>query len=215
MSRLHTLMTTTEAVAAHLGAEPAESIEIPPETIEGLPGVVVIEHRQRRRVGNMTWGFPRLTRAMREQGEPPGRIGLVADLTNPLWEQVVVDPRRRCLIAITHFANPDGVPGEMTRTWFSIQDQPIVAWAGFWRNTPDGPVFAGMTMTANEAVMPTNDRMPVLLDPPEYDRWLHGPIEDVIAFQFRPPCAAHRMVTEARNGRWRSDTLPSRQATLL
>jgi len=127
----------------------------------------------------------------------------------------VVDPRQRCLIALTHFANPDGVPGEKTRTWFSVRDHPILAWAGFWRSTPDGPVYAGMTMTANEAVMPTNDRMPVLLDPHEYDRWLHGPIEDVIAFQFRPPFPAHRMMQDATNGRWRSDTLPSRQVALL
>ncbi len=32
----------------------------------------------------------------------------VADLTNPMWKKVVVEPRYRCLIPITHFANPDG-----------------------------------------------------------------------------------------------------------
>jgi len=45
-----------------------------------------------------------------------------------------------------------------------FKDEPLVAWAGFCRNLPDvGPVFAGMTMAANDAVMPYNDRMPVLL----------------------------------------------------
>jgi putative SOS response-associated peptidase YedK len=58
-----------------------------------------------------------------------------------------------------------------------VKDEPLVAWAGFCRNLPDvGPVFAGMTMTVNDAVMPYNDRKPVLLGRHEYERWLHGSI---------------------------------------
>jgi putative SOS response-associated peptidase YedK len=88
-----------------------------------------------------------------------------------------------------------------------------MAWAGFCRNTQEfGPVYAGMTMAANDAVMPTNDRMPVLLEPGEYDRWLHGSIEDVIGFQFRPPVAADRMIVEQTSDRWRGEGLPSRRA---
>src|SRR3546814_17959233 len=79
-------------------------------------------------LGQMLWGFPRLTREMRLRGDPPGRIGLVADLTNPMWETMVVESRYRCLIPITHFANPNGTPGEKTRSWFSLEGQPIVAW---------------------------------------------------------------------------------------
>lgn len=83
-----------------------------------------------------------------------------------MWDQLVVDPRYRCLIALTHFGNPDGVPGAKTRTWFSVEGQPILAWAGFCRNTPEhGPVYAGMTMEANAAIPPTNDRMSVLIEP--------------------------------------------------
>src|SRR3546814_9575233 len=78
---------------------------------EGLTGLVIFEKGGRRLLRPVTWGFPRLTREMRERGEPPGRIGLVADLTNPMWEEMVVEPRYRCLIALTHFGNPDGTPG--------------------------------------------------------------------------------------------------------
>jgi putative SOS response-associated peptidase YedK len=66
-----------------------------------------------------------------------------------------------------------------------------------------------MTMAANDAIMPTNDRMPVLLEPDEIERWLCGSIEDVIHFQFRPPIAASRMIVEPTNDRWRGDGLPS------
>src|SRR3546814_4177161 len=96
-----------------------------------------------------------------------------------MWETLVVESRYRCLIPLTHFANPNGTPGEKTRSWFSLEGQPIVAWAGFCKNTAEfGPVYAGMTMEANGAAMPYNERMPVLLEPHEYARWLHGRSEE-------------------------------------
>ncbi|URW75915.1 SOS response-associated peptidase family protein [Sphingomonas donggukensis] len=209
MSRLYTVMAGVADVATHFGAEIPASVGVPPETIEGNPGLVVLESGYRRLLKLMSWGFPRLTREMRLRGDPPGRIGLVADLTNPMWEHLVVDQRYRCLIPLTHFANPNGDPGEKTRTWFSVTGEPLVAWAGFCRNTSEfGPVYAGMTMTANALVEPYNDRMPVLLARSEYDSWLHGTIQDVIAFQFRPPVASESMTILNTEDRWKSGKLP-------
>lgn len=37
----------------------------------------------------------------------------------------------------------------------------------------------------NEAIRPVHDRMPVLLQPDEYDQWLHGSFNDVLEFQQR------------------------------
>lgn len=209
MSRLHAVMAGVEEIACHFDAEPSDALSPPYEVIEGCPHLVAIENQGRRMLKRLSWGFPRLTREMRLSGDPPGRVGLVADLTNPMWEQIVVDPRYRCLIPLTHFGNPDGPPGAMTRTWFSVRDQSIACWAGFCRNTPEfGPVYAGMTMDANAAVMPTNDRMPVLLEPHEYAMWLHGSISDVIEFQFRAPFAAERMEVLKTEHLWRSGKLP-------
>jgi len=214
MSRLHTILADTIDVAAHFGVEPVPQVEHAEEMVEGNRGLVVRESHGRRVLQTMTWGFPFIDREMRERGEPAGRIGLVAELTKPLWEKTVVDPRYRCLIVLTHFANPDGQQGARTRTWYSLADQPIMAWAGFCRNTPEfGPVYAGMTMEANAVVAETNERMPVLLDPGEYDWWLRGSIRDVIGFQFRPPVAAERMVVTRTDDLWRSGGLP-RQAGL-
>ena len=208
MSRLHAVMATVEELARHFDAEPSDALAPPYEVIEGDPSLIVIESPRRRMLKRATWGFPRLTREMRERGDPPGRIGLVADLTNPMWDKLALDARYRCLIPLTHFANPDGPAGERTRTWFSVKDQPIACWAGFCRNTHEsGPVYAGMTMDANAAV-PTNDRMPVLLHPSEYELWLHGSIADVIQFQFRAPFEAWRMEVAQTDDRWRSGKLP-------
>lgn len=209
MSRLHTVRASVAEVAAAFGAEAPADLVVPPETVEGQPGLVVYERNGRRLLRSMTWGFPRLTREMRVRGEEPGRVGMVADLTNPMWEQTVVDPRYRCLIPITHFANPHGDPGAKTRSWFSVRDRPVVAWAGFCRNLPEGgPVYAGMTMEANAAIPPTNDRMPVLLDPEDYDAWLHGGVQDVIRFMYRPPFDAARMRVQHTDDAWRSHIAP-------
>lgn len=58
-----------------------------------------------------------------------------------------------------------------------------------------------MTTDSNSAVAPLNPRMPVLLEPEDYQRWLHGPIEDVIAFQFRP-FPAERLVKRVTDDLW-------------
>ena len=209
MSRLHTVQATVEDVARHFGAEAPEGLEVPRDTVEGCPGLVVIERGGKHFLRSYSWGFPRRDRDRLERGDPPEPLGLVADLTNPMWEKVVADPRYRCLIVLTHFANPDGIPGEKTRTWYSVKNQAIVAWAGFCRNTPEfGPVYAGLTRDANSAIPPTNDRMPVILMPHEYEEWLHGSIEDVIRFQFGPAIGADRMIVDRTEDRWRSDGLP-------
>jgi len=209
MSRLHTVRASIADIARHFDAEPVADLVVPDETKEGLPGLVVLERNDRRTLRSMDWGFPRITREMRLAGDGPGRIGLVADLTNPMWDTMVVDPRYRCLIVLTHFANPAGLPRAKTRTWFSVHGEPILAWAGFCRNTQQfGPVYAGMTMEANSAIRPTNDRMPVLLERGEYGQWLYGPIQDVIRFQFRPAFEAERMKVEHTDDLWNSGVAP-------
>ncbi|PWE54439.1 DUF159 family protein [Metarhizobium album] len=211
MSRLFSVSRSLEEIVAHFGVDVVPPLEVPPETIEGTYGLVVIEKDGLRRLKLIPWGFPRQTSEMRRGGEPPGRIGLVADLTNPMWEQTVIDPRYRCLIPMTHFANPDGPKGSKTRTWFSLHRQPLMTWAGFCRNTREfGPVFAGMTGEANDLVRPLNDRMPVILKPDEYERWLHGGIDEVIKLQFREPIPSDDFSVLETMDRWQSGIPPSR-----
>ncbi|MBN8814519.1 MAG: SOS response-associated peptidase family protein [Sphingomonas sp.] len=210
MSRLYANTATISEINLQFGTELGVSMDVPVETIEGDPGLVVVEVGGRRVLRTMTWGFPRKTTEMAIRNEPPQRLGLLADLTNPMWERLVVDPKYRCLIPLTHFANPDGDPGSKTRTWFSVDGEPLSAWAGFCRNTPEfGPVYAGMTMSANALVEPYNDRQPALLGQHEYERWLHGTIQDVIAFQFRPPLPTGRTIIEHTDDRWRSGKPPA------
>lgn len=211
MSRIHTTLASLADVAAFFDVQPVPNIITGTEVTEGRTGLILREGASGRRIlQNMSWGFPRLTREMRERDGEPGRVGLVADLTNPMWDTTVVDARYRCIVVLTHFANPDGDEGERTRAWFSLKDQPIMAWAGFCRNVPDfGPVYAGMTMAANRAIEPFNDRMPALLEPDDFNAWLKGAIGDVIRFQFRTSVAPDRIAIERTDDLWRSGVLPS------
>lgn len=66
----------------------------------------------------------------------------------------------------------------------------MFAWAGLWRVSDEwGPVYSGVMTDANDAVAPVHDRMPVLLQRDEYERWLHGDFDEAVAFQTRvfPP----------------------------
>ena len=81
-------------------------------------------------------------------------------------------------------AEAEGLKGSKTRTWFSIKDQPIFGWAGLWRESAEwGPVYSGAMTDCNEAIRPVHDRMPVLLHMDEYDQWLRGDFEQLLAFQ--------------------------------
>ena len=50
-----------------------------------------------------------------------------------------------------------------------------------------GLVYVGLTMDGNDAALPLNPRMPVIVLPGDYDEWLDGSIDDVMDFQFRDP----------------------------
>jgi putative SOS response-associated peptidase YedK len=179
---------SAEEIAAHFGVSPPAQIKVPAETRPREPGIIIRGNSSRRTMHSAPWGFPLPIRhKVTGELQTLKPVNLVADLTNGMWSSLVQEPRYRCLIPFTHFGEPDGVRGSMTRTWFNVKGEPLYAWAGFCRNTEEwGPVFAGMTMDSNEAVLPLNERMPVLLPPEDYDRWLEGSIRDVIEFQFRP-----------------------------
>lgn len=161
------------------------------EVYPGAPGLVVVENEGRRELRSMTWGFP-LPLKSKKTGEPikPKPVNNIADLTSWMWRNIAPRPGNRCLIPVTEFAEAEGEKGSKTRTWFSVTDQPIFAWAGMWRDSDEwGPVYSGLMTDCNDAIRPVHDRMPVILHAEDHDAWLHGSIKDVIAFQERvfPP----------------------------
>lgn len=188
MCNLYTERKSAAEVAAHFGVDlaPAE-FNRPEETLPGYPGLVVREAEGRRVLEKMVWGFP-LPQKSKKTGFPikPKAVNNIADLSSFMWKFVASKPEHRCLIPVTEFAEAEGVMGSKTRTWFRVKGEPIFAWAGMWKASDEwGPVYSGLMTECNDTIRPVHNRMPVLLMPEDYDRWLHGSLDDVTAFQDR------------------------------
>lgn len=186
MCNLFTVRKSAAEVAAHFGVTlPVTQFNAPEEVYPGYPGMVVREQDGARVLQSMTWGWPVRLKGMKPESKPK-LVNNIADLRKSFWIGAARKPESRCLIPVTHFAEAEGSKGAKTRTWFSLHDRPIFAWAGLWRDSAEwGPVFSGAMTDCNAAIRPVHDRMPVLLHEAEYDQWLHGSFDDLCAFQER------------------------------
>lgn len=217
MCNLYTERKSAAEVAAHFGVDlPVAEFNRPDETLPGYPGLVVREAEGKRVLEKMVWGFPRPMKSKRT-GLPikPKAINNIADLDNFMWRHIAPKHEHRCLIPLTDFAEAEGEPGSKTRTWFRVKGEPIFAWAGMWRTSDEwGPVYSGLMTDCNDAIRPVHNRMPVLLMPDDYDRWLHGDIEDVLAFRDR--CFPNDLIEMERTGElWNRKNCPPIEPTLL
>jgi putative SOS response-associated peptidase YedK len=88
--------------------------------------------------------------------------------------------RRRCLLPIDNFFEWKAIKGQKAKQPYAIamkSDEPF-ALAGIWENwRRPGPhewlrTFCVLTTNANELVSDIHDRMPVIIPPDAYDRWL-------------------------------------------
>jgi len=198
VSNLYRLKASAPDLARQFVIDPSPEVRALSPVRPGEFGLIVRGLTGNRSLHKARWGFPRPGRNVE-----PSPVNLVADLTNPMWDGMVPDPRYRCLIPVSALGQPDGPKGWMTRTWFTIPEWPVFALAGFCQSIPHtGPVYAAMTGTSNTLVWPLNDRSPIIVAPDEYDRWLTASIQDVIGFQFRAPFPADRMAMERTDELW-------------
>ena len=115
----------------------------------------------------------------------------VRNLGLPQWRRLAAEPHNRCLVPLTEFCEwtPDkhkvgdgpAIKGEM---WFDVPDQPVFAVAGFWQQTVKGAGFTMVTCDPNELVVPIHPKaMITILHEADWDRWLRGSYDDVVALQ--------------------------------
>ncbi len=87
--------------------------------------------------------------------------------------------QQRCLIPVDGFYEWQAVPGQKTKQPFfiGVRDVPVFAFAGLWEQwtAPDGQRLETCTIITTEAnslMQQVHTRMPVILDPADYTRWL-------------------------------------------
>lgn len=116
--------------------------------------------------------------------------------------------QRRCLVIADGFyewqATKDGKqPFRITMRSF----EPF-AFAGIWQVVDGEPAYVILTTEANEVTRPIHDRMPVIIENEEHDRWLDPDLPTEDAVQLLDPYPAHAMaavrVSKAVNS-WRNE----------
>ena len=96
------------------------------------------------------------------------------------WPWKMVSRRQRCLILADGFyesEKPAGAKGTVTWRYYSMADRAPFAFAGLWVEIADqrtGEVLDGYTIVTTDAnsVIHMHERMPAILDPDNYERWL-------------------------------------------
>jgi putative SOS response-associated peptidase YedK len=91
--------------------------------------------------------------------------------------------RRRCLIPANGFYEWQRLERGKRPYFVRMRDERVFAFAGLWDRweSPDeGAVETCtiLTISANAVLAPIHDRMPVILPPGEYDRWLDPSLKD-------------------------------------
>ncbi len=90
--------------------------------------------------------------------------------------------RRRCLVVADGFYEWQRTGGKKQPYFIRLADDRPFAFAGLWERW-EGPDHAALetctliTTEANELMAPIHDRMPVILSPDDYDRWLDPAIQ--------------------------------------
>jgi putative SOS response-associated peptidase YedK len=110
--------------------------------------------------------------------------------------------RRRCLVLADGFFEWVVIPGEKVKQphYITLHDHQPFAIAGLWENwqSPDGSEIKSATLittSPNSMMAKLHNRMPVIIDPKDYDRWLdpaeRGPetLNDLLV-----PFASEKMV---------------------
>ena len=168
-----------EAIAEYFRAEPAEgslcaapAYNIAPTTTQ--PVVRQSRDTMQRELVDMRWGLV----GYQSKGPDPKRSTFNARSesleSSGLWRGPL--HRHRCIVPASGFFEWQKPSREAWR--FSLESEQPIAFAGLWdawKNPQDNAwlqSFAIITVPANTLLSSIHDRMPAILHPHEFDRWL-------------------------------------------
>ena len=168
----------------HLGADWSAAAEIWPKR---QAAVLHLDTDNDRHLSEMQWGFL-LPQTSRRTGKPilpkavtnarDDRIG-----TSGFWAGSLAN--RRCLVPATAYCEFSR-RSSTGRHWYAVAPGETFAFAGIWTRF-EGVIggerqslrtFAIATTRPNALAMQIHNRMPVILDPGNYDQWLTGNVDD-------------------------------------
>lgn len=171
MCNLYRLRTTSAEIRHVFGADVPEGANYGTEVYPGYPGLVTAGDQARV----MNWGFPRVGTGKNGQQLKPRPVTNARDdnLGSRFWKASF--EKRRCLVPLTQWAEPQGEDGKKTRTWYSVAGDEPFAVAGMWIPTDIWGKCYTMVMVAScEQMVDVHDRMPVILRREDWNTWVTG-----------------------------------------
>jgi putative SOS response-associated peptidase YedK len=111
--------------------------------------------------------------------------------------------RRRCLIAADGFYEWQKTGPKSKQPYFiHMKDHRLFSFAGLWERWGEIESCTLLTTSPNQLCAPIHDRMPVILSPADYDRWLDPQVTDAAELQPLLDCyPADEMAVEPANPR--------------
>lgn len=177
MCNLYRLRETVDEVARTFSATAENGANFAADVYPGYSGLVVAEGHIRV----MNWGFPVRLKAMKPTSKPKPVTNARDDkLDTYFWRDSF--EHRRCLIPVSQWAEPEGEPRRMTRTWYAPAGEGLFAVAGLWRATAEwGDAFAMVMTDSSPQMADVHDRMPVILRRDDWAQWTEGAPPDAFA----------------------------------
>ncbi|MGC2584464.1 MAG: SOS response-associated peptidase, partial [Acidobacteriaceae bacterium] len=196
------------AEAFRIGIPPSFEIlpdyNVAPQTMQ--PVIVEDRDTAERALRVMRWGL------IPSWCEDPKTLGLSAInaqaeslLKKPVWREPFL--RHRCLVPADGFYEWQKLDAKSKQPWaYALASGEPLAFAGIWDRwrSPDRreeiETYSIVTTEANELTAPAHNRMPVILEPCDYDRWLHADDAE------RPPTDLLRPLDAGRMRAWKVST---------
>jgi putative SOS response-associated peptidase YedK len=141
---------------------------------------VIVEDRDtgERALTMMRWGLiPYWCADPKELGVSTINAKAESLMKKPMWREAFL--RRRCLVPADGFYEWQKIDKKTRQPWaIGLRGGEPLAFAGLWErwkptHEPAVETFAIVTTEANELTTAMHNRMPVILAPRDYERWLH------------------------------------------
>lgn len=176
-----TLSQSTDAIASafnlsQISLEPRYNIA----PTQLIPSVLYSSELGERQLQMFRWGL--IPSWAKDAAMGAKLINARAETVNEKPSFKAAFKRRRCLIIADGFYEWQRLEAKKQPYYFRLQNSQIFAFAGLWEHwkSPDGQIINSctiLTTEANDLLRPIHNRMPVILEPKNYDLWLDPQVE--------------------------------------
>ncbi len=195
-----TLNKTAEALASAFDVQEVPELEAQYNVAPTqMVGSVLYDQDRQREFKQLRWGL------IPSWAKDPS---MGAKLINARAETVAEKPafrsafkHRRCLVVADGFYEWQQQKAQKQPFYFRLKNEELFAFAGLWEawKSPQGEKITSctiLTTTANELVESVHHRMPVILQPQDYDLWLDPQSQSLeVVQELLHPYAATAMIT--------------------